>query len=56
MLPKCDRIVAFYGYVRGSHLKPSMQTHIPGCGDFVAESIEDVPDPCPLPEKESACV
>lgn len=52
-LPKCDRTVAFYGYVRGSNLKPSMQTHIAGCGDYFVDSIEDIPDPCPLPEKES---
>lgn len=28
--PKTSRQVAFYGYVRGTYLKPTMKVHIPG--------------------------
>ncbi|KAA0203482.1 hypothetical protein HAZT_HAZT010442 [Hyalella azteca] len=50
---KCDRDVVLYGYVRGATLKPGQQkVHIPGCGDFVLDSIQFLPDPCPLPSHE----
>ena len=26
--------------------------HVPGVGDFIARSVTQLPDPCPLPEKE----
>ncbi|XP_074596154.1 ribosome biogenesis protein BMS1 homolog [Brevipalpus obovatus] len=50
--PKCDRLVAFYGYSRGSFFKNGQGVHIPGCGDFSAKSISYLPDPCPLAEKD----
>lgn len=49
--PKCDRIVSFYGYCRGSFFKNSQSVHIPGCGDFNIKSISNLPDPCPLADK-----
>jgi len=51
--PDCDRNVVFYGYVRGTHLKPSMKVHLIGVGDFGMESVSALPDPLPLPDKES---
>ena len=50
--PICDRTVAFYGYLRGTHLKSDMKIHIPGCGDFFTDSITELADPCPLPDKK----
>lgn len=44
-----DREVTLYGYVRGSHLKPTMKMHLIGAGDFEISSISSLPDPCPLP-------
>ena len=50
--PSCDRSVTFYGYVRGSNLKPLMKMHLIGVGDFSMSEITALPDPCPLPDKE----
>lgn len=47
--PKCDRKTAFYGYVRGTNLKPDTKVHIPGTGDFFMSNVSALPDPCPLP-------
>eukprot|EP01134_Creolimax_fragrantissima_P000003 CFRG0003T1 len=47
--PKCDRTVAVYGYVRGTHLKAHHKIHIPGMGDMYMEDISFLSDPCPLP-------
>lgn len=44
-----DREVTLYGYVRGSHLKPTMKMHLIGAGDFEISAISSLPDPCPLP-------
>lgn len=44
-----DREVTLYGYVRGSHLKPTMKMHLIGAGDFEISAISALPDPCPLP-------
>lgn len=49
----CKRDVVFYGYVRGTHLKPGMKVHMIGVGDFMADDVKVLPDPCPIPEKES---
>lgn len=49
---ECDRTVTFYGYVRGTHLKPGMKVHIIGLGDYAMEEVSVLPDPCPVPEKE----
>jgi AARP2CN (NUC121) domain len=48
----CNRDVVFYGYVRGTHLKPGMKVHVIGVGDFHMREISMLPDPCPIPEKE----
>lgn len=48
--PQHDRKVCIFGYVRGTHLKPNMLLHIPGCGDVRMHSIGLLPDPCPPPE------
>jgi ribosome biogenesis protein BMS1 len=50
--PMCDRSVTFYGYVRGTHLKPGMKIHLIGVGDFSMTEISALPDPCPLPDKD----
>ena len=50
--PKCNRKVCLFGYSRGANFKPNQAVHIPGCGDFQIHSINFIPDPCPLPEKE----
>ena len=51
--PKCDRTVTLYGYLRGTHLKPSTTVHIPGAGDLRIAGVSVLPDPCPLPTLES---
>ncbi|KAJ3070044.1 Glycoside hydrolase 2 (Mannanase, beta-galactosidase) [Podochytrium sp. JEL0797] len=50
--PKCDRTIALYGYLRGTHLKPHTKIHIPGSGDHTLHHISLLPDPCPLPDKQ----
>ncbi|UXI20414.1 tRNA-splicing ligase RtcB [Sarcoptes scabiei] len=50
---KCDRRVCLFGWSRGANFKPKQAVHIPGCGDFVIDSINFIPDPCPLPEREN---
>ncbi|OTF72571.1 ribosome biogenesis protein BMS1-like protein, partial [Euroglyphus maynei] len=52
--PKCNRKVCLFGYSRGANFKSNQAVHIPGCGDFQIHSINFIPDPCPLPEKDSA--
>ncbi|OQR96869.1 ribosome biogenesis protein BMS1, partial [Thraustotheca clavata] len=51
--PVADRKITLYGYLRGTHLKPGMKIHVAGAGDFYMESITSLPDPCPLPSKNS---
>ncbi|EEC51214.1 ribosome biogenesis protein BMS1 [Phaeodactylum tricornutum CCAP 1055/1] len=48
----CDRSVTFYGYVRGTHLKPNMKVHVIGVGDYIMADVSVLPDPCPIPDKE----
>ena len=48
--PTCDRSVTFYGYVRGSHLKPGTKMHLIGAGDYEMSELSVMPDPCPLPD------
>jgi ribosome biogenesis protein BMS1 len=45
--PLCDRDVVLMGYVRGTHLKPSMRVHLMGVGDFDMQSVQALKDPCP---------
>mmetsp|Transcript_2453 Transcript_2453/g.3548 ORF Transcript_2453/g.3548 Transcript_2453/m.3548 type:complete len:667 (+) Transcript_2453:49-2049(+) len=47
--PKADRKICFYGYVRGTAIKPSQRLHLLGVGDFSITSVDVLPDPCPLP-------
>jgi ribosome biogenesis protein BMS1 len=49
----CDRSVTFYGYVRGTHLKPGMKVHLIGVGDYSMTEVSVLPDPCPLPDHEN---
>lgn len=51
--PKADRTITVYGYLRGTHLRPSTRVHIPGAGDLSITSIEKLNDPCPLPTADS---
>lgn len=46
----CERKVAFYGYVQGTHLKKSNKIHIMGVGDYHISDISFLPDPCPFPD------
>eukprot|EP00520_Triparma_pacifica_P003567 CAMPEP_0118637182 /NCGR_PEP_ID=MMETSP0785-20121206/3017_1 /TAXON_ID=91992 /ORGANISM="Bolidomonas pacifica, Strain CCMP 1866" /LENGTH=512 /DNA_ID=CAMNT_0006528353 /DNA_START=150 /DNA_END=1685 /DNA_ORIENTATION=+ len=46
-----SRTVTFYGYVRGTNLRPNQKVHLIGAGDFPMSSIESLPDPCPFPSK-----
>lgn len=50
--PTCDRSVTFYGYIRGTHLKPGNKMHLIGVGDFGMSELSAMADPCPLPDKE----
>mmetsp|Transcript_14206 Transcript_14206/g.25440 ORF Transcript_14206/g.25440 Transcript_14206/m.25440 type:complete len:1274 (+) Transcript_14206:176-3997(+) len=51
--PKTDRKLAIFGFVRGTQFKEGMQVHMAGVGDFALSAITEMPDPCPLPSKES---
>jgi len=50
--PQCARSVTFYGYIRGTQLKPGMKVHLIGVGDFSMSDISVMPDPCPAPTQE----
>ncbi|XP_078492476.1 ribosome biogenesis protein BMS1 homolog [Ciona intestinalis] len=49
--PTCNRNISIYGYVRGTHLKPSTAVHIPGAGDYRLHNVSFLHDPCPLPDR-----
>ena len=49
---KCQRSVAFYGYVRGTNLKEGMKVHLIGVGDYGMVEINALDDPCPVFDKE----
>jgi len=49
---KCERSVAFYGYVRGTNLKEGMKVHLIGVGDYGMVEAGALPDPCPVFDKE----
>ncbi|KAJ2157352.1 Glycoside hydrolase 2 (Mannanase, beta-galactosidase) [Coemansia sp. RSA 552] len=49
---KANRTVAFYGYLRGTHVKGQDRVHIPGAGDYQLDMTEKLADPCPIPDKE----
>jgi ribosome biogenesis protein BMS1 len=51
--PDCQRSMVFYGYVRGTHLRSTTAVHLVGVGDYSIVDLSTIPDPCPLPEKES---
>lgn len=50
---KCDRTVTLYGYVRGLNLRLGTKVHVPGVGDLDMTSVQQLGDPCPLPDEES---
>ncbi|PIA18870.1 DUF663-domain-containing protein [Coemansia reversa NRRL 1564] len=50
--PKANRTVALYGYLRGMHMRGGDRVHIPGAGDYRIDQAEQLPDPCPIPDKE----
>mmetsp|Transcript_33925 Transcript_33925/g.74425 ORF Transcript_33925/g.74425 Transcript_33925/m.74425 type:complete len:1184 (-) Transcript_33925:107-3658(-) len=49
--PKCNRSVTFYGYVRGTHLRPGQTVHLIGADDYKMSEVGALPDPCPLPDQ-----
>ena len=49
---KCQRSVAFYGYVRGTNLKAGTKVHLIGVGDFEMADLSPLPDPCPVLDRE----
>ncbi|KAL9178696.1 hypothetical protein ACHAXT_003827 [Thalassiosira profunda] len=49
---KCERSVAFYGYVRGTNLKGGTKVHLIGVGDYGMAEVGALPDPCPVFDKE----
>lgn len=51
---KCQRSVAFYGYVRGTNLKAGTKVHVIGVGDFEMADLSPLPDPCPVLDGEGA--
>lgn len=58
--PKCSRKVAVWGYLRGIPLRApapgsSIRIHVPGSGTDALDitKIIPLPDPCPLPTKDS---
>jgi ribosome biogenesis protein BMS1 len=54
-IPKCDRTVALYGYVRGLNFPAEgARVHIPGVGDLSVAGVEVLPDPCPTPYRTQA--
>ena len=50
--PNCNRSVTFYGYVRGTHLRPGHKLHLIGADDFHMSEVGALPDPCPLPDQD----
>jgi len=46
------RTIIFYGYVRGTHLKPGQKVHMIGVGDFSMTEVSALPDPCPIPDQD----
>ncbi|CAB9508834.1 Ribosome biogenesis protein BMS1 [Seminavis robusta] len=50
--PECERSVVFYGYIRGTNLKPGAMVHVIGLGDYPIGSVSTIPDPCPTPQVE----
>lgn len=51
--PKMDRTITVYGYLRGTNMKRDTKIHLAGVGDFSIDTIEQLNDPCPLPNAES---
>jgi len=50
--PVCDREVALYGFLHGCNLKHGQLVHVAGVGDMAVKEITQLPDPCPLPNKD----
>ncbi|VDC04563.1 unnamed protein product [Peniophora sp. CBMAI 1063] len=50
---KCDRVVTMYGYLRGTNLRTGTKVHVPGVGDLDVQSVQQLADPCPMPDADS---
>jgi ribosome biogenesis protein BMS1 len=50
--PSCERSITFYGYIRGTHLKPETKMHLIGVGDYPISELSAMADPCPLPDQD----
>ena len=48
--PTTDRTITLYGFLRGCNLRRGQRAHLAGVGDVAVHDIEQLPDPCPLPE------
>jgi len=50
------KTVAFFGYLHGTYLRfprdVKFKMHLPGVGDVTVSKVEQLPDPCPLPNRE----
>lgn len=44
-----ERVVALYGYVRGTALREGQLMHLLGGDDFSVQTAQPLADPCPLP-------
>eukprot|EP00981_Chlorochromonas_danica_P014907 scaffold9386_cov154-Ochromonas_danica.AAC.14 len=44
-----ERVVALFGYVRGTALREGQLMHLLGGGDFSVQTAQPLADPCPLP-------
>ena len=50
--PNCKRELSLYGYVQGCNLKNGQPIHLLGVGDYSIKTLNRLPDPCPLPERD----
>jgi ribosome biogenesis protein BMS1 len=47
-----DRDMVLFGYVRGTHFRAGSHITIPGAGEFIVNTVDALPDPLPLPERD----
>jgi len=50
--PNTNRRVVMFGYLRGTNLRANTTVHICGAGDFNLNSVREMQDPCPLPDRD----
>ena len=51
--PLVNRTITFYGYVRGTYLKPTQKVHLLGVGDFDIHQLNALDDPCAAVAKKA---